>query len=282
MSAMQKSRIVLLLSTALIATSVVLFMDSCKKKDNTSSTTTEDTGYASDHSTSEKTFNDVESISDMAANVSSGGSLGYKTAETTIGACATVTKTTGATNVITIDFGSVNCLCNDGSYRRGKIIVTYTGNYADSASTHAITFDNYYQNDNQVTGTKTVTNMGHNSAGQTYFNVHVAGSVILANGSGTLSATWDRVRTWISTGTVNVYQISGSGTLTRANGTTVAVAITSPLVIASNCRWIEAGTVTYTLPSGLTRVMNYGNTAVCDAEAQLTLPNGKVYNIALK
>ena len=126
--------------------------------------------------------------------------------------------------------------------------------------------------------------MGQNSLGQTYFNVTINGSVILANGEGTLSAVWNRTRTWVSQGTPNVYNIYGTGTLTRANGTQVSVAITSaaPLVVSSDCRWIEAGTVTYTLPSGLTRTLNYGNTAVCDDEAVLTLPSGATYNITLK
>ena len=31
------------------------------------------------------------------------------------------------TRTLTIDFGSTNCLCPDGRYRRGKIVVVFTG-----------------------------------------------------------------------------------------------------------------------------------------------------------
>ncbi len=277
---MKKSGLLICLSAAAVTLSVVLFTAGCHKGNSP-----EDTGYAADHATSEQTFNDVQAISDNAANVSA-GPLGYKTSA---GGCATVTKTppTPTTpGVMTIDFGSSDCTCHDGRKRRGKIIVSYTGGYADSGSVHTITFDNFYQNDNKVTGTKTVTNMGHNSSGQPYFNIHVSGSVTL-NGGGTVSATWDRVRTWTAgynTPTYmddDVYQITGSGTLTRANGKVINISITAPLVIANNCKWIEAGSVTFEVATGQSRVVNYGDVAACDDQATVTLANGTKKDITL-
>ena len=282
---MNRSKFLLGLSTVVIALSMVVFIVSCNKKknDTTPTTTTEDTGYATDHAVAEQSFNDVQSISDQASTVTSGGSLGYK-----MSSCATVTHTTTTSGgTITVDFGPTNCLCADGRYRRGKIIVNYTGAYADSGSTHTITFDSYYQNDNQITGTKTVTNMGHNSSGQPYFNVTIVGSVIRSTGA-TITTNWTRVRTWTAGYTTlgdrsdDVYSISGTGTLTRTGGTvTVTIPTATPLVVALNCHWIEAGTVNYALPSGLTRSLNYGNTPVCDNIATVTLPSGTVITITL-
>jgi len=275
---MHKSKLLLCLAVA-VTFSIGVFMAACHK----TTTATEDTGYATDQATTEKTFADVQTVSDEAATVN--GNMAYRTTATTGSGCATVTHSvSGTDSVITIDFGTMDCLCKDGSYRRGQIIVTYSGKYAADGSVHTITFNNFYQNDNQVTGTKTVTNMGTNTAGQIYFDVTINGSIILANSAGTLSASWTRVRTWITHGTPNVYEISGSGTLTRANGTTVGVSIaaSAPLVVSSDCKWIEEGTVVYTLPNGLTRTLNYGNTASCDDEATLTLSNGKVKTITMK
>ena len=280
---MTRSKISVVLGTAALTLGAFIFVVSCNRKDK-NTTTTEDTGYTSDQFVADKSFNDVQSIADQASTISTGGSLGYKTSELTSG-CATVTRSTGS---IIIDFGTTNCLCNDGRYRRGKILVSYTGNYSDSASTHTITFDNFYQNDNKVEGTKTVTNMGHNSLGQPYFNVTVAGTITKSTG-GTVLTAWSRVRTWTAgyntptDFTDDVYAITGTGTITRANGTVVTVSISNaaPLIIASGCRWIEAGTLTYTLPSSLTRSINYGSTANCDADAVLTLPSGATYNITL-
>ncbi len=276
-----KKNNVLFISRLIILTSVSIFViSSCHKP-----ATTEDTGYATEQFTSEKTFNDVQTIADQASNLTSSGSLNYRTSGTTFGPCATVTKTPG--NIV-IDFGNTDCTCLDGRTRRGKILITYTGKYGDSGSIHSITFDNFYQNDNKVTGTKTVTNLGHNALGQPYFNVSVTGSVTLAGG-GTVYADWTRVRTWTNGYNTptdcsdDVYSISGSGKITRANGTIVSVNISTatPLIVAHNCKWIEAGTIIFTLPNGLNRTLDYGETPNCDNLAVVTLANGKTKNITL-
>ena len=274
---MRKSRLLLCCSTAAITTAVFIFVASCHK-----SPATEDTGFAADHAATEQTFTDVQSISDQAANISS-GSLGYKTTATTIGGCATVTRAPGK---ITIDFGTTDCTCHDGRKRRGTIIVTYTGAYADSGSVHTVTFSNYYQNDNKVTGTKTVTNMGLNASGQPYFNIHESGSITY-KGGGTVSSEWNRVRTWTagySTLTYladDVYEVTGSGKLTRANSEVININITTPLIVALNCHWIEAGAVTFAMSNGKSRILNYGDLANCDDQATVTLSNGNVWNITL-
>ena len=265
---------------AAIIIAVFIFTAACHKS---SQPAIEDIGYASDQATTEQTFSDVQTIADQASTVNSGSTLAYRTTATTGSGCATVTRSTGT---ITIDFGNADCLCHDGRLRRGQIIVTYTGNYADSGSVHTITFNNFYQNDNKVTGSKTVTNMGTNSSGQPYFDVQINGAVTLSGG-GTISATWARVRTWTqgydtpNDITDDVYQVTGSGNMTRANGQLVNINISAPLIAAISCRWIEAGSVTCTLPGGLTRVLNYGDTPDCDDLATLTLANGTTHNITL-
>jgi len=266
-------------SIAITALFVFLLTAACHKN----KAANEDTGYASDQSTAEKTFTDIQNISDQASVVSSGNQMNYRTTAATSLGCATVYKSADS---IVIDFGTVNCTCHDGRTRRGKIIVTYTGAYTDAGSIHTITFDNFYQNDNKITGQKTVTNMGHNSSGQPYFNIEVNGAVTLSGG-GTVSANWSRVRTWTSgyntpsDFTDDVYSISGSGIMIRANGTNVKVNIpvSAPLIVSTTCKWIEAGTITFTLPGDIVRSLNYGTTPVCDNTAQLTLPNGKIIDI---
>lgn len=280
---MTRTKKLFLVSSLAVTVATTFFMASCGRR-NKDTTTTEDTGYATEQSISEKSYNDAESIADQAANTT-GSSLAYKTTGIT-SACATISRTTG---LITVDFGTTNCLCNDGRYRRGKILISYTGAYADSGSTHTITFDNFYQNDNKVEGTKTVTNMGHNSLGQPYFNVTVNGTITLASGAGTVATNSNRVRTWTDGYTTlgdfsdDKYSLTGSGTITRPSGTVVTVNISSaaPLILVAGCRWVEAGTITFTLPSGLSRSINYGNTAACDNQAVLTTTSGTTINITL-
>lgn len=281
---MKRTKIIAAFS-AMVLSATLLAVSCNKNKIDEGAFETDEADYASEHALAEQTFDNVQDIADQGADMATGGDLGYKTAGITAGGCAVVTRSAG--NII-VDFGTTNCLCRDGRYRRGKIRINYTGAYADSGSRHTITFDNYYQNDNKIEGTKTVTNMGRNSAGQPYFNIAVTGTITKAAG-GVITTNWTRVRTW-TTGystlgdrTDDVYEITGSGTLTRATGAVINISIptTTPLVIALSCRWIQAGTVVYTLTSGATRTLNYGTTPACDNTAILTLPSGRTFTITL-
>lgn len=261
---------------ALLAISTAVML-SCNKKQTTVADTN-DTGYASDQVLSEKLFDDVQVIADLAAEYTGTGS--FKTT-----ACGAISK---VPNVITIDFGTTNCMCADGRNRRGKIIISYTGNYADSNSTHTIKFENYYQNDNKVEGTKTVTNMGRNSSGQPYFNVSVVGSITKPDGT-VVTPNWARERTWIAgyntpaNWTDDEYKIVGSGTIIRSSGVVnVAIVDSFPLIIATNCQWVKSGSIVYTLPGGRSRTLNYGNVPACDNQATLTFkPSGTTAAITL-
>jgi hypothetical protein len=275
---MFKSKFAICLATSALTLGTFLFVASCHKKDTTTPTTStsEDTGYAADQLNAEKSYSDAESIANVAASTT--GSMAYRTTGTTLGPCAIVTHTGDS---IIVDFGTTDCLCADGRYRRGKIFITYTGVYADSGSTHTITFDNYYQNDDQVTGYKTVTNAGHNSSGQIYFNVTINGKIMRTTGA-VDSVNWTRVRTWLTgsstaTWTDDSYSISGNGTMIRTTSAgvstdlSVSIPTATPLVVAYDCRWIESGTIDYTLTAtGATRSINFGTTPVCNDTAVLT------------
>jgi hypothetical protein len=257
----------------MLTLSLLIVFSACKKDGNNTDETEEETGYAEEHARLEQTFDDAESLSDEA--FTNGGSQ-LKGGQYLLSSCATVTKDTVSNpHTLTIDFGTTNCLCNDGRYRRGQIIVTYTGKYRDSGYTHTISFNNYYVNDNKVTGTRTVTNKGLNSNGKPYFEIAINGAIILDSNKGTISKVCNRTRTWVAGSNTlvrldDVYEITGSGTLTRANNTTVAVNITSPLVAAASCNWIKQGTVQLTPQNKPLRTLDYGN-GNCDNKATLTV-----------
>lgn len=277
-----------LIFSGMLVLALTFFM-ACKK-DKATTTLADEAGYANDNAKLEQNFDDVQTIADQAAE--NGSLVGYRSSDPTVtsdptilSGCATITHDTiSIPHVLTIDFGPTNCMCNDGRYRRGQIIVTYNGHYRDSGYVHTITFNNYFVNDNQITGTKSVTNMGHNNLGQSYYNITVNGGIILANSAGTISWTSTRVRTWIAgENTIvrndDVYSISGTSTVTRANNSTFSLNITSPLIKALNCNWIEQGTVQITPPNNVLHTLDYGN-GNCDNHATMTV-NGNTYNIIL-
>jgi hypothetical protein len=231
------------------------------------------TKSAEDHALAEGSYNDVNQIANEAAT---GGLSSFKTEEgaSTLSACATITHdSTSSPRQLIIDFGTVNCLCADGRNRRGKILVSYTGRYRDAGSVHNISFDNYYVDDNKISGTKVVTNMGLNSAGHSYFSIHVDGSIEKADGR---VVTWvsDRQREWLagestSTKLDDVYLITGSASGTTADGDHFTANITVPLRKALACRWIESGSVEFTPGSKPTRTIDFG-TGSCDDEATIS------------
>lgn len=245
------------------------------KRDKTTDDLTEDTGYADDMARVEQNFEEVGSIADQAADL---GNVALKGSPFMLSGCASVTKDSiSVPHTITIDFGSSNCLCKDGRYRRGKIIVSYQGKYRDSGFVHSVSFDNYYVDDNHVFGSRQVTNMGHNSAGHLYYTIAINGHIVLNSTGDTISHTANRTRTWVAgENTAQVsddeYSITGSGSITRANGKTFTINITSPLLMAASCNWIEAGTVQIT-PQGLPlRTLDYGN-GNCDHFATVSVGN---------
>lgn len=240
--------------------------------------------YSNDQMRLEQTFEDVQNIADQAATT--GVLSTFRTSPTILSGCATITHDTISNpHILTVDFGTSNCLCVDGRLRRGQIIVSYAGHYRDSGHVHTITFNDYYVNNNQVTGIRSITNMGHNSAGQTWFQISVNGALILANGNGTLSWTSSRTRTWVAGENTlpksdDEYEISGSSSVTRPNGNSFTMSVTSPLLVAVGCNWIKQGTMQIT-PSNtnMIRTLDYG-TGGCDDQATLTM-NGNTYSITL-
>jgi hypothetical protein len=185
---------------------------------------------------------------------------------------------------LTIDFGDVNCLCNDGKYRRGQIIITFTGRYRHPGTVITHGFENYYVNDNSVDGTKVVTNMGENDNGNLYFTIEVVGVVQRVRDSSTFSWNSSRVREWIQgSDTPNrwddIYLVTGTAHGTRPNGLTWEREIINPLRIELACRFIVSGTVELRPQDRPVRLLDYGS-GECDNIATVLI-NGITYTIYL-
>ena len=265
--------------TLVVATS--LFFFACNRNKDKNNKSDNDTEMSSDNALAENSYNDALNIADEASTLNTGDNLGsYKTTSN----CATITHDT-MTNpkTIVIDFGNTNCLCNDGRYRKGKILVSYTGKYKIAGSTHTITFDNYFINNNQIMGSKTVSNMGLNANNQSYFSISVAGKIIKANMTDSIVWNSNRTRTWTQgeatqTWTDDVYEITGSGNGSNSHGS-YTMNIVQPLVKALACDWISSGKVELQPSGKLLRTIDYGN-GNCDNNATVLI-NGNTYNITL-
>lgn len=271
--------------TILFSVLVIMLISStffaCQKLDKSD----DNPSVVADNAMAESLFNEVKDIADEAWKASSSGKSGQETDWVIIGTCATITHdTTVVPRTLTIDFGAVNCLCADGKNRRGIIQISYTGGYRDSGTVITHTFNNYFVNDNQILGTKTVTNNGMNTSGNLSFSIVVNGSIIKAGNAGTISWSSNRTREWIAGSSTpiwidDVYLITGSASGTTANATTFTMLITTPLRKEIGCKYFVSGIMDVT-PSGKpTRTIDYGNGS-CDNIITVTI-NGHTFTVLL-
>lgn len=273
-----------------IATTLVICIisfTSCKKKDNTEKDS--DTSSASDQSLASSSVNDLTNISDEAGRNYSVQS--FKTADANgllAASCAVITvDTLAAAKTITVNFGSTNCMCNDGRNRRGSIVLSFTGKYRDSLTVVTVSPQNYFVNDNQVAGSKTITNKGHNAANHLVYEINANMTITKANSGGTITWTSTRQREWIAgEGTIawsdDMYSITGTASGTTSNSNTFSSVITSPLIrnMSIGCRkHFVQGVLEHTPGGKATRTIDYGNGA-CDDQATVTI-NGNTYTITL-
>jgi hypothetical protein len=263
--------------------SFVVMSTSCKKNNEIQ---LEDKVLSQDDAYAESTFENVSDMADEAYDMKTGNML--KSTEGNrmfLSDCATVTlDTTVFPRELTIDFGDVNCMCNDGKYRRGKIIITFTGRYFQPGTVITHGFEDYYVNDRSVDGTKVVTNMGENDNGNLYFTIEVVGVIQKPDGGGTFSWNSSRVREWIQGSDTHnrwddIYLITGTAHGTRPNGLTWEREIMTPLRSELACRFIVSGTIEMRPQDRPVRLLDYGN-GDCDNIATVTI-NGETYTIYL-
>ena len=246
----------------------------------------EDKALSQDDAYAEATFENVSDMGNEAYDMKTGNM--FKSIEGNrlfLSECATVTLDTSVfPRILTIDFGDVNCLCNDGKYRRGKIIITFTGRYFEPGTVITHGFENYFVNDKSVAGSKVVTNMGENENGNLYFTIEVTGVIEKPDGGGTFSWNSSRVREWIQGSDTHnrwddIYLVTGTANGTRPNGLTWEQEIMTPLRVELACRFIVSGTVEMRPQDRPVRLLDYGN-GDCDNIATVTI-NGETYTIHL-
>jgi len=221
----------LFLSVLTISTFSVLNFSSCKRNNDSSAV---DATSVEDNSLAEKHFDIIYSEVDDAS-VSSG--IGSRVRKYTV-----TIDTSVWPRVMTLDYGDSNVLCDDYVYRRGKIVVTWSGRYKDIGTVITITPVKFYQNDNHIEGTKIVTNMGRNSSNALSWKIEVAGKITDIAGA---TFTWNsvRYRSWVAGEATKLirlddkYQITGSYTGTNRKGVTFNVTILSPLLVEMGCRY---------------------------------------------
>ncbi len=270
---------------------LALAVPSCKKEDVSETVDTE-IATAKNSEESEAVSDEVGNIADAAYKGTSivGRNSSPEAQLDALSNCAVITHDTLSNpHLLTIDFGATNCLCNDGKYRRGQILVSYTGSYFAQGSVKTTTFNNFFRNDNKIEGTRTVTNLGLNGDGNMAWSVSAVNMKVTRTTGAFHTWNSERTRTMIAGQNTTAwaddqYTIIGNGSGVNANGVGYTANITTPLHRALSCHWIDSGVIAFTRSNGATRTINFG-TGTCDDQAIVTVTrangNTSTQNITL-
>ncbi len=280
----------LLLSAFAVLLTAFVFTSCQKESSSTTDTLTDEqaTTYSDESAQAEASFDDVSDLAMIAAEeegIASEGGRGYmplfEELMLRLGPCATITVTPNDSTypkTITIDFGPTGCLCADGKYRRGAIVIHLTAPIRRPGAVMTTTFVDFYLNRAHIEGTKTVSNLS--SGGSIKFTVQVVGGKV----------TFPSGRGWQYNGLKYVAQIEGGSTRTIRDdvfkiegrsktefnsGVTVNLNTETPLIKKVVCPWISNGTLKIKINSRIL-FLDFGapNNGGCDNKALLTWNNG--------
>lgn len=277
---------------AVLLLSLPVLFTACDKEETPEADNTEETNFIKEEIANEAMLDDISLLSADAADMAMDSLQGPHPGGPKPphwGPCATITivpfDTINWPKTITVDFGPVNCLCNDGRYRRGQIISVVSAPPHDSLSTRTVSPQNYYINDHLIEGVRTFINQGHINGMLTLSSSLVGGKITRPNGdTATMEAQTTRVfaageQTPFPAIYDDVWMISGSRNGTMFNGMTYTMSITTPLEVPRACQWIVSGVRETQRGTSPLRIIDFGNGA-CDNIASLTI-NGNTQTIYL-
>lgn len=140
---------------------------------------------------------------------------------------------------IVIDFGE-GCVGPGGRVHKGKIILIYSTVPGDHLANRIITFENYFVNNRQITGTIELRDVNVNSKGNIECTKRIKDlRIIFANGT-FVTYNGERIREWLAgygddDPTNNVFRMTGSFEGVSSFGHTFTHVITDPIISDWSC-----------------------------------------------
>ncbi len=191
---------------------------------------------------------------------------------------------------LVIDFGSTNCLCRDGVYRRGKIYVTFSGpRWPNPGARALITTDSFYVNDNRHDVEKVLFHVGLNNAGHRIIRDTVLQHIVTTP-DGTIQ--WSASREYRQTQGQNtwmrwddVWFIGGGAQGTSRRGRPFTTQITDSLKVIGSCLFrIPVKGIIQLTTQNHTVIINYDpyNNEACDRVASIQVDNRPPVNVTLR
>ncbi|MFN4315970.1 MAG: hypothetical protein ACK4E0_16895 [Chitinophagaceae bacterium] len=277
----------LAVAAALFLASGVLF--SCQKSNDVNQeplTEEQSTEYSSEALEADGSYEDVQDIAMTAAGeegleASGRGNDGVRVyvfarLRLRIGQCANISVSPedgSYPKTVTIDFGN-GCLGLDGKFRKGKIILVYTGPIRESGSVLTISLENFQLNRAKIEGTKIITNMSDN--GNIKYTVAVEDGKVTFPGRRGYKYEQLKYVAQVQGGATDelsddVYKIEGRSQTNFNNGLSVTLNTEAALEKKLACPWISNGLLKVKLNDRVS-LLDYGypNNGDCDNKALLS------------
>ncbi|KAF2510062.1 hypothetical protein EYY60_11140 [Flavobacterium zhairuonense] len=194
--------------------------------------------------------------------------------------CATITTVlTNNTWTRTVDFGVEGCTLENGNTVKGKMVISFSNDFASSTQTISYTFDGFYHNGKKLQGSKsivrTVKTTDLLATAHPVFTAAIDMTITFDDGGvytrkGTLvKEQVEGFDTWFNWDD-NAYLVTGSGTTTFPNGDTFSAEITTPLQFKASCKTsLPVKGVLSITKNGATAVIDYGD-GTCNTLATIT------------
>jgi hypothetical protein len=287
------------ISIAALFMFIAAFLFSCQKENSSSQApVTEEQAvvYSEESSEAEGSLDDAEDVAMTAADEESaeaGTALGgrylprFEELRKRIGQCAEVTVTPNDSTypkTVTIDFGA-GCTGPDGKFRKGKMVLHFTGPLRKPGSVVTLTFVDFYVNRAHIEGVKIFTNQSELPVHKWNITI-VDGKVSFPNGRGYKYEGTKTVKQieGMDTRTVrdDVYKIVGRSKTEYNNGTVITIITVDPLIKKVACNWKSEGTLKIQINEREFKLdFGFPNNGDCDNKALLTWDNGNKQRVIL-
>ncbi|HEU4791873.1 MAG TPA: hypothetical protein VFS71_19470 [Flavobacterium sp.] len=267
----------------------ILFCIGCDSSDKTADETNLSTNnQIAVDSKIDASIEDVSNIAEDQFSVKqSNTARSSETMHPFLPSCAIVTWTyANGTFTGTIDFGTEGCALTNGNVLKGKITLSFSGNFTTSEQMITYSFDEFYHNGIKIQGSRTITRTLKST--ELLAEVHpvftnsVDITVTFEDGS-SYTRTGNRTKEMIDGNDWEdrVFLVTGSYTTSKSNGDTWSCTIQTPLRYEMACKKsIPVSGTVLKVNNGVETVIDYG-TGECDNLANVTT-NGVTTTIELK
>jgi hypothetical protein len=184
---------------------------------------------------------------------------------------------------IRINYGPENIVCEDGRERRGIINILATDFYRNEGCQLTTSFEDYYQNDYKLEGTRVCTNQGENNVGKKVFNLVVTDGILITPQGAEIAYKENTTRIWIAGDSTLLnpwddnYHIVGTQNGISSEDVEYSLNVdgTDPLDVLVGCKWIRAGLLKLEIETLPEIRIDYGD-GNCDNDA-VAIINGESY-----